>query len=174
MMPSTAGVLLVEPSLKLIYANSEAIGVLVFPEDPKNIKSLDVFLAERIRSILVKRGSSPPPAFITDFISGRRRYLCRAFSLNAQQNHEQAMLALLLERDDLAHFDASKVAVRFHMTPREQETLLSLLRGLTNKEIANRMDISPNTVKAFLKLIMIKMGVSTRSAILAKAFGFQV
>jgi len=31
------------------------------------------------------------------------------------------------------------------------------------------MGISPNTVKAFLKLIMTKMGVPTRSAIVGKA-----
>jgi len=31
------------------------------------------------------------------------------------------------------------------------------------------MSISTNTVKAFLRLIMIKMGVSTRSGILGKA-----
>jgi DNA-binding CsgD family transcriptional regulator len=32
------------------------------------------------------------------------------------------------------------------------------------------MAISPNTVKAFLRMIMVKMGVSTRSAIVGKAF----
>jgi DNA-binding CsgD family transcriptional regulator len=30
------------------------------------------------------------------------------------------------------------------------------------------MAISPNTVKAFLRLIMIKMGVTTRAGIVAK------
>jgi DNA-binding CsgD family transcriptional regulator len=42
------------------------------------------------------------------------------------------------------------------------------MQGLTNKEIGQRMNISPNTVKAFLKLIMMKMGVSTRSGIIGK------
>ena len=65
-------------------------------------------------------------------------------------------------------FDAIQVAARFHLTPREQETLQHLMQGLTNKEIGQRMHISPNTVKAFLKLIMMKMGVSTRSGIIGK------
>jgi hypothetical protein len=43
-----------------------------------------------------------------------------------------------------------------------------LLQGLTSKEIANRMNISVNTVKAFLRLIMVKMNVSTRSGIAGK------
>ena len=42
------------------------------------------------------------------------------------------------------------------------------MQGFTNKEVGQRMNISPNTVKAFLKLIMMKMGVSTRSGIIGK------
>jgi hypothetical protein len=39
--------------------------------------------------------------------------------------------------------------------------------GLSSKVMADRMDISPNTVKAFLRLIMIKMGVTSRAGIVA-------
>ena len=63
----------------------------------------------------------------------------------------------------------SQVAARFRLTPREQETLELLAIGLTNKEIADRMKISANTVKSFLKLLMIKMGVSTRSGIVGRS-----
>jgi len=40
-----------------------------------------------------------------------------------------------------------------------------LREGFTSKEIAQRMNISPNTVKAFIRLVMVKMGASTRSGI---------
>jgi len=40
--------------------------------------------------------------------------------------------------------------------------------GLTSKEIAQRMQVSPNTVKVFLRSIMNKMSVCTRSGILGK------
>jgi len=43
-----------------------------------------------------------------------------------------------------------------------------LSEGLTSKEIAVKMNISPNTVKAFLRFIMLKLGVTTRSGILGK------
>ena len=42
------------------------------------------------------------------------------------------------------------------------------MQGLTSKEIAKRMRISPHTVKTFLGLVLIKMGVATRSGIIAK------
>jgi len=62
----------------------------------------------------------------------------------------------------------SEVSKQFNLTRRERDALEYLLQGLSSKEIADRMTVSPNTVKAFLRLVMIKMGVSSRSAIMAK------
>jgi len=62
----------------------------------------------------------------------------------------------------------SQVGKQFNLTQREQEVLEYLLQGMKSKEIANRMNLSPNTVRAFLRLIMIKTGVSSRSAIVGK------
>jgi len=62
----------------------------------------------------------------------------------------------------------SQVGKQFNRTQREQEVLEYLLQGMKSKEIANRMNLSPNTVRAFLRLIMIKTGVSSRSAIVGK------
>ena len=46
-----------------------------------------------------------------------------------------------------------------------------LLRGLTSKEIGQEMSISPNTVKAFLRSAMTKMGVSTRAGLIGRIAG---
>jgi DNA-binding NarL/FixJ family response regulator len=62
----------------------------------------------------------------------------------------------------------SQVSQQFNLTQREREALEYLLQGLSGKEIANWMNVSPNTVKAFLRLIMTKMGVSSRSAVMRK------
>jgi DNA-binding NarL/FixJ family response regulator len=51
---------------------------------------------------------------------------------------------------------------------REQETVELLTLGLTSKEIASRMNISPNTVKAFFRMVMTKMAVTTRAGIVGK------
>jgi two-component system nitrate/nitrite response regulator NarL len=67
----------------------------------------------------------------------------------------------------------SQVSQQFNLTQRERESLEYLLQGLSSKEIANRMNISPNTVKAFLRLIMIKTGVSSRSAVVGKVIMIQ-
>jgi DNA-binding CsgD family transcriptional regulator len=80
---------------------------------------------------------------------------------------DEPVLAVLLERR-ASGFDIAGAAEQFHLTAREQQTLNLLALGLTNKDIANRLDVSPNTVKAFLRAMMIKTGTSTRSGILRR------
>lgn len=65
-----------------------------------------------------------------------------------------------------------RVSERFRLTAREREVLRQLLdAGPKTKDIALQLGISPNTVKAFLRLIMVKMGVSTRSGVVGKVLG---
>jgi DNA-binding CsgD family transcriptional regulator len=156
--------------LKLVYANAEARHILMYPDTPESTEDFKGSLAAKIRSVVLANGVGAPSPFATEFISGRRRYMCRTFSLNSDANNGfgHPALAIIFERNSRTAFDTSQVAAQFHLTPREQETLAFLTMGLTNKEIAHRMNISPHTVKAFLKLIMMKMGVSTRSGILGK------
>ncbi len=55
------------------------------------------------------------------------------------------------------------------LTDREREVLDLLALGLTNKEIAEKLFITTNTVKRHLKAIFEKLDVHTRSAATAKA-----
>ncbi len=57
------------------------------------------------------------------------------------------------------------------LTEREREVLELLAQGLTNKEIAEKLVITTNTVKRHLKAIFEKLDVHTRSAATAKATG---
>lgn len=104
-----------------------------------------------------------------DFRSGRRRYACRWFVLtHSSGDPEQVVRGVLLERIAPGRLDLSAAARQFRLTQREQQTVELLTLGLTSKEIARRMNISPNTVKAFFRLVMTKMAVSTRSGIVGK------
>ena len=55
------------------------------------------------------------------------------------------------------------------LTDREREVFDQLAQGLTNKEIAENLVITTNTVKRHIKAIFEKLGVHTRSAAAAKA-----
>ncbi len=64
---------------------------------------------------------------------------------------------------------AATAGDRAALTSREREVLAMLAQGLTNKEIASAMVISPNTVKRHLKAVFAKLGVKTRVAAAARA-----
>ena len=49
------------------------------------------------------------------------------------------------------------------LSPREQEILALVAQGLTNREIAQKLSISPNTVKVHLSNVFEKAGVASRT-----------
>jgi LuxR family maltose regulon positive regulatory protein len=55
------------------------------------------------------------------------------------------------------------------LSPREIEVLRLVFAGLSNKEIAARSFISPNTVKTHIRNIYTKLGVATREQAILKA-----
>lgn len=162
------GLLLMDSSLSPISCNDETIRILSYPVAPERIRSLDVFLRDTIRARLLNPQSYQLSRFVTQFVSGKRRYRCRAFHLDRHlKGSSHQTLELLLERSTSGLLFLPRIAQQFKFSRREQQALELLLQGLSNKEIADRMNISPNTVNTFFRLIMIKMGVSSRSGILA-------
>ncbi len=172
---TAVGFLLIDSSRRLMYANAEAARILLYPAKPEDDSSLEPLLGNKIRAMLPQSNGVPQTDFQTVFLSGRRRYLCRAFYFGARSmGSAQVNTALVLERIVPGRLDTSEIAQQFGLTPREQETTELLMLGLSSKEIASRMSISPNTVKAFLRLIMFKMGVTSRSGVVGKILAHAV
>jgi DNA-binding NarL/FixJ family response regulator len=64
-------------------------------------------------------------------------------------------------REPVAETDAAR------LTPREREVIVLIKEGLSNKRIAGRLDIAPQTVKSHVRNIMEKLAVHTRLQIAA-------
>lgn len=60
------------------------------------------------------------------------------------------------------------IQYRYRLTQREQMVIIYLMLGFTNKEIANRLNLSEYTVKEHLKRIMQKTKTTTRTGLLAR------
>ncbi|MCA8927258.1 MAG: response regulator transcription factor [Alphaproteobacteria bacterium] len=62
----------------------------------------------------------------------------------------------------------------FHLTPRERDILRGLVSGRSNKEIANGVGTTDMTVKAQLRHLLRKLGVTnrTQAALWAREHGF--
>ena len=60
-------------------------------------------------------------------------------------------------------------AVRQPLTRRESNVLRLIANGLSNKRIAQRLDITPETVKSHAKSIFVKLAAQTRAQAVARA-----
>ena len=173
--PARPGLIVADSAFAVIACNAEALRILTYPERPDIARQSDSWLACKVRSALVER--SAPLKIVEQFRSDRRTYLCRSFPLDLKKSPANGSGAngglhvVLLERRSNYAVRVSELSQRFGLTTREQQTVENLLEGLTSKEIAQRMNISPNTVKAFLRLTMVKMNVSTRSGIIGRIIG---
>ena len=52
------------------------------------------------------------------------------------------------------------------LTGREKQCVLLLLCGLTDKQIAKKLQISPRTVELYIRQLMAKFKASTRTALI--------
>jgi DNA-binding CsgD family transcriptional regulator len=170
---SEPGFMLLDDLFQPVAFNPSALEILAFPTKPDRIEHINTFLKDKIRSSLLSRQGKQNLEFVREYRSGDRRYICRSFRLdcNGATARSGFSVALLLERHTSSTDALSELTQQFDLTGREREMVTLLLEGLTSKEIATRMQISPNTVKAFLRLVMLKMDVSTRSGILGKIIG---
>lgn len=173
MAPAAAGFIIADGKGHPIYANSEAKTILTYPEGPRGFRPAWIGLRKAIFPALDQPNPSAGSTCRTEITSGRRKYLCLAISLDKSAGRQigEGSVAIVLER----HREASSAFARaasqqFHLTERERQVVEFLIRGLTNKEIAARMQISPNTVRAFVRMVMGKLGISTRSGIVGMVF----
>jgi DNA-binding CsgD family transcriptional regulator len=171
-IPANAGFILLDMKWNVVYANPEAERILTYPKPPRSCEWSRIPLQKKIFPVLTHYDSAPPAIPHAEFMSGRRKYVSRTFPMTESQTGRPvgAAMAVLLERTGAASCVAAQVSDRFRLTEREGTVVEFLVQGLTNKEIAERMNISPNTVRTFMRMVMLKFGVSTRSAIVGTVF----
>jgi DNA-binding NarL/FixJ family response regulator len=67
--------------------------------------------------------------------------------------------------------DGRELGNGFQLTPRENQALQGLGRGLTNKAIAAELGIAPETVRDHVSALLRKLGASNRTEAVGKAEG---
>lgn len=88
------------------------------------------------------------------------------FAYLEKQTFDRAAFRRAVEEAHTSRFASSELE---NLTDREREVLALLAGGMTNKEIAETLVITTNTVKRHLKAVFEKLDVHTRSAAAARA-----
>jgi DNA-binding CsgD family transcriptional regulator len=167
-LPTEVGIVVTDLSLDVIAYDSGAAAIL---RKDQVVSEPDAALRLPGEVVETFQGFAPAelPATKTRFRRGKAAYSCRAYLMEPRNGAPGVpMLAMLLQRDSCADDAFSAVSMEYGLTDREEQVLRGLSMGLTTKELAARMNRSPNTIKMFLRLIMNKMRVTTRSGIVGK------
>ena len=131
------------------------------PEHLEGYQLLESTQAEKIPTVVVS-GTAEPEQI---------QKIYSDFSISAyieKQTFDRALFRRIIEEARVMYRSLSELSA---LTDREREVLDLLAQGLTNKEIAEKLVITTNTVKRHLKAIFEKLDVHTRSAATAKVTG---
>lgn len=167
--PPVTGFIVTDGSFKPLYANNEAISILTYPGSHAH-STIDLF-QKKVLPILNGHSEAQKTdgQETSKMKSGRRTYYCRAFLLNnSGKGATSGATLIVFERGMSGSVALSQISKQFNLTQRENQAVTLLLQGLSNKEIAESMGISANTVKAFLRMATIKMGAPSRFGIVTK------
>ena len=171
------GVLMVTSRGRILLIDSRAAGYCVqmrfVSEDRKGrlplpiVKIVDEIAETLELHSLHKDGE---PFSVRRVIEGREGSIfVEAIGLPAKGRVTERRILLTLEmiipRTSVRRMDT------FHLTPRETTVVERLLKGATNKEIAQAMGISEQTTKEHIKHIMRKTRTTTRTGIVMAIAG---
>lgn len=170
-----AGIVLMDASFHVIAIDSGAMSVLRAvsaerPHDGGAELTVEEQVAREVAELMRSFQTGGPENQTVYFTVGKSTYAGRTYRLEPQSGSTGRLLILYLTKNVSEEDSLGLTAFEYRLTARERETLLGMVIGLTNKELAQRMEISPSTVKVFVRIVMAKMGVSKRAAVVAKVF----
>ena len=175
------GVLIFTSSLRLCYRNQRATELceqIARYETTKIVTGILPLavtnLADEIhRLIRIRTESKDWEQFQIRRVSGSPNHpvlLCGFGVVEADMAQSKIVIVMQLTGSAFWHSRVlGQSKEKFQLTWRETHILQHLLKGWTNKEIANTLSISEQTVKEHIKHLLAKMYVTTRTGIVMKA-----
>lgn len=160
-----SGLILLGPTLSPVAYDRGAAEILKLSTQAGSGSAASI--PDQILGAIRGRNPSDLSSLEFQFSTGPHDYVCRTFLVESR-DARPSLVALHFERRPSEITITREFGQKYRLTRRELEVLAYLSKGLTNKEVAQRMDISPQTVKGFARAIMVKMGACSRGEILAK------
>ena len=173
------GILLLSSSMQLMYRdrrtwelcaqiNKEQNGATANGVLPTAVVEL---CSEIMKTLQVRTDAKDWEHFRMKRIIGdpKRPILIRGVGLPDRSGIQQARILVTMEEVGRRHAGVTDQAKEmFRLTEREVAVVQNLLKGWTNKEIANELGVTEQTVKEHIKHIMEKTKTTTRTGILVQ------
>ena len=180
-----SGIVVLSASMQLLHMNRQASElskqINAAEHGGKNMGSahgvlptaLTELCGEIIKALHVRTEAKDWEQFEIKRVAGNpeKPILLRGFGLPDRGGVQYARLVVTLE--ELARrqqLNTDQAKEKFQLTNREQSVIEHLAKGWTNKEIANALQITEQTVKEHIKHIMRKTNSTTRTGILVRIF----
>ena len=161
--PHSLGFVLFDSQWQVISATADAVSAFL-SDKTTDFRTAEKALAAFAAEVALRMQTGTPPKTFSyaDNTCTIFRFSC------AYGQPGEPLNAALIGSPLGASSHAASFGQTFRLTPRETEALALCLRGHGVKEIAQHMGIGVSTAKSFLRLVSIKMGVTSRAEILSK------
>jgi DNA-binding NarL/FixJ family response regulator len=157
------------PYLRSLISETSADLVVIDLQSSMESTVVREWLAELLDLVAALLLSSEPDPAITDLLWNEKT----GGLLSAEASSVQIIQAMRSVASGLMVFDSSLIRPNLRdtgdapltesLTPRESEVLGLLADGLSNREIAQRLNISEHTIKFHIRSILGKLGASSRT-----------
>lgn len=182
--PASPGIFVLGNRNEIVFMNEAAQAVLTRVKNEREglsgeDREREFFsILHRVREKVHARHAGAEPSASLDhlFTFHRLSFFCRGTVLDGGPANPNLVL-ILVEAEETAGEPRSRASegidvrgdgAAFGLTDQEEAVAQLISRGLTNKEAASELGISVHTIKDYVKKVMKKLGVNTRSAITAK------
>jgi len=176
------GILIFNSSLRLVYSDQQAwklcnlINQLVQGKAAKGIIPAKIFeacrsIADVLSAFSIKEGDPPHVRLVLG--NRQQQVLVQGIALPDPLDRSQSRILLILEEAGYQSKHLLRTAQKlFRLTEKEARVVQHLLKGWTNKEIANEIRVSEQTIKEHIKNIMKKTATMTRTGIVIAIAGY--
>jgi DNA-binding CsgD family transcriptional regulator len=185
--PASPGLVVVGESGRIVSANSEALDWLrllwpmtasgdgrgVSPADLLELRDRTIGVPTPLFALVAKAravadGRERGPARLRLRDERGRWVVLHASALSGPGTQREAV-AVMIEGAKSAEV-APIIIDAYSLTPREREVLAAIARGASTAEIAAELFLSHHTVRDYVKTVFEKLGVSSRSELVARLF----
>jgi DNA-binding CsgD family transcriptional regulator len=158
---------------RILHANGALVRTTA--EDPEGGALLDAMqrVARQLTALLGRPEEVAPRLaegpLIQELTTQKCRYRIRGSLLDEGALGAGAAVLVALESlGTRRKTTAEELRERYGLTPTQAETALLVAEGLSDKKLAERLRVRPNTARHHVEQVRSKLGVSSRAAVTAK------